>query len=56
MVSQNVLNSLVFSLTEQTDIKSVSVTVDGKAELVREEGDKLTEPVTRPEHVNTGSF
>ena len=56
MISQNVLQSLVLTLTEQKGIESVSITVNGKAELMNEEGDKLTEPVMRPEHVNTGSF
>ena len=51
-----VLDSLVLSLTEQKGIESVVVTVDGKAELMSEDGKKLTEPVTRPENVNTGSF
>jgi germination protein M len=50
------LNALVLSLTEQKGIESVAVTVDGKAEIVNENGEKLTEPVTRPENVNTGSF
>lgn len=56
MISKNVLQSLVLSLTEQEGIESVTITVNGKAELVNEEGKKLTEPVTRPEYVNTGSF
>jgi germination protein M len=55
-ISQNVLDSLVLSLTEQEGIESVAVTVNGKAELVDESGKKLTEPVTRPEKVNTGSY
>ena len=50
------LNTLVLSLTEQPGIEGVAVTVNGKADLVDEEGKKLTEPVTRPEKVNTGSF
>ncbi|MEN8701219.1 GerMN domain-containing protein [Bacillus infantis] len=56
IISQHLLNSLVLSLTEQKGIESVAVTVNGKAELVDENGEKLTEPVTRPENVNTGSF
>ncbi|MBU8879606.1 GerMN domain-containing protein [Bacillus sp. FJAT-29790] len=56
IISQHLLNALVLSLTEQKGIESVAVTVDGKAELVNEKGEKLTEPVTRPEKVNTGSF
>lgn len=56
IVSQHLLNSLVLSLTEQKGIESVSIQVNGKAELVNEKGEKLSEPVTRPEKVNTGSF
>jgi germination protein M len=56
VISQHLLNSLVLSLTEQKGIESVAITVDGKAELVDDKGTKLTEPVTRPEKVNTGSF
>ncbi|MCM3692216.1 GerMN domain-containing protein [Neobacillus niacini] len=56
IVSQHLLNALVLSLTEQKGIESVAVTVDGKADLVNDKGDKLSEPVTRPEKVNTGSF
>jgi germination protein M len=56
IVSQHLLNALVLSLTEQKGIESVAITVDGKAELVNEKGEKLAEPVTRPEKVNTGSF
>ncbi|PXA49779.1 sporulation protein, partial [Pseudomonas aeruginosa] len=44
------------TLTEQPDVKSVSVKVNGKSELVNEKGEKLTEPVSRPSQVNTGSF
>jgi germination protein M len=56
MVSEHLLTSLVLSLTEQQGIESVSVMVDGDANIVNEKGEKLSEPVTRPEKVNTGSF
>lgn len=56
MISSEVLNSIVLTLTEQPDVKSVSVKVNGKSELVNEKGEKLTEPVSRPSQVNTGSF
>ena len=56
IISQHLLDSLVLSLTEQKGIESVAVTVNGKTELVNEDGKKLTAPVTRPEKVNTGSF
>lgn len=56
IISQHLLNTLVLSITENKGIESVEVMVNGKAELVQENGEKLIEPVTRPENVNTGSF
>ncbi|AST06567.1 sporulation protein [Anoxybacillus flavithermus] len=56
VVSTHVLNCLVLSLTEQPGVESVAITVNGKAELVDESGKPLSEPVTRPQNVNTGSF
>ncbi|MCP3741264.1 GerMN domain-containing protein [Rossellomorea sp. BNER] len=56
IVSEHLLNSLVLSLTEQKGIKSVSVKVNGETALVNKEGEPITEPVTRPENVNTISF
>ncbi|KOO46923.1 GerMN domain-containing protein [Priestia koreensis] len=55
-ISQHVLDALVLSLTEQPDVKSVQVMVNGKANILDEKGKELTKPVTRPEKVNTGSF
>ncbi len=55
-ISEHVLNTLVLSLTEQPNIEGVAITVNGKSELLDEGGKKLTEPVTRPEKVNTGSY
>ncbi|MGE6629029.1 GerMN domain-containing protein [Bacillus sp. NPDC077027] len=56
VISQKVLDSIVLTLTEQPNVKSVSVKVNGKAELVNEKGTELTKPVSRPDRVNTGSF
>ncbi|RFB17728.1 sporulation protein [Bacillus sp. HNG] len=56
MISNHVINSLVLSLTEQPEVKSVSITVNGSEDVVTEDGKSLTEPVTRPSNVNTGSF
>lgn len=56
MISEHTLNTLVLSITEQTEIDSVAITVNGEADLVTEDGKNLTEPVSRPENVNTGSF
>lgn len=56
VISETLLNALVLSLTEHEGIKSVSVLVNGEAELVNSNGQPIAEPVTRPENVNTGSF
>ncbi|GLH64736.1 GerMN domain-containing protein [Parageobacillus sp. G301] len=56
VISDHVLNSLVLSLTEQKGVESVAIMVNGKANLVREDGKPLSEPVARPEKVNTESF
>ncbi|WP_155010565.1 GerMN domain-containing protein [Priestia megaterium] len=55
-ISQYVLDSLVLSLTEQKAVDSVAIKVNGKKTLKDEKGKKLTEPVSRPKNVNTGSF
>lgn len=55
IITDVALQSLVLSLTEQEDIESVSVLVDGKAELANEKGEPLTEPVMRPEKINAES-
>ncbi|UOY94190.1 GerMN domain-containing protein [Ectobacillus sp. JY-23] len=56
MISNHVLQALVLSLTEQKGVEGVAIQVDGKASIVKENGEKLTAPVTRPQNVNTGSF
>ncbi|WP_066063705.1 GerMN domain-containing protein [Neobacillus soli] len=55
-ISQSLLDALVLSLTEQQGVEKVAIQVNGKAELKNDKGKKLSEPVTRPEKVNTGSF
>lgn len=52
VISEHVLTSLVLSLTEQQGIESVSIMVNGNDQLVNENGEKLSKPVTRPEKVN----
>ncbi|QCJ43659.1 sporulation protein [Bacillus sp. S3] len=55
-ISQSLLDTIVLSLTEQQGVEKVAIQVDGKAEIKNDKGKKLSEPVTRPEKVNTGSF
>ncbi|MBD8068889.1 GerMN domain-containing protein [Bacillus sp. PS06] len=56
MISTHVLNTIVLSLTEQEGVESVAITVEGEKGIVNEAGTSVSEPVTRPEKVNTGSF
>ncbi|AZU63537.1 GerMN domain-containing protein [Neobacillus mesonae] len=56
VISQHLVDALVLTLTEQKGIEKVAVQVKGKAEIKNDQGKKLSEPVTRPEKVNTGSF
>ncbi|WML30524.1 GerMN domain-containing protein [Neobacillus sp. OS1-32] len=56
VISQHLLDALVLTLTEQKGIEKVAVQVNGKAEIKSDQGKNLSEPVTRPEKVNTGSF
>lgn len=56
VIADDVLNCLVLSLTEQKGVESVAITVNGKANLVREDGKPLSKPVTRPVNINTGKF
>lgn len=55
-ISENVLNMLVLSLTEQADIDSVSLNVDSESTIMVNNGVSLTEPVVRPSRVNIGQF
>ncbi len=55
-VSNKLMQSLVLSLTEQAGIKKVAVTVNGSKEILDENGEPLSTPVSRPNKVNTGSY
>ncbi|GGE76186.1 GerMN domain-containing protein [Priestia taiwanensis] len=55
-ISEHTLKSLVLSLTEQKDVKKVVVQVNGKTDVLDDKGEKITEPVSRPQKVNTGSY
>ncbi|WP_373889937.1 GerMN domain-containing protein [Neobacillus cucumis] len=55
-ISQNLLDTLVLSLTEQQGVEKVAIEVDGKVDIKNDKGKKVSEPVTRPEKVNTGSY
>lgn len=56
LVSKQVLEPLVLSLTEQEGVEGVSIQVNGEANVVNQDGQTLSEPVTRPASVNTRSY
>ncbi len=56
LISREVLDTLVLSLTELEDIKGVSIHVNGKQDVLNQDGNPLDEPVMRPAKVNTGSL
>lgn len=55
-ISDDVLNVLVLSLTEQAEVDQVAIEVNGENNVLKTSGDVLTEPVSRPSMVNTGKF
>lgn len=52
MISEHVLKSLALSLTENSEVESLSIEVGGSKELTDEQGKPLTSSVTRPDVVN----
>ncbi|WP_404347131.1 GerMN domain-containing protein [Sutcliffiella horikoshii] len=56
IVSKSIVDSLVLTLTEQTGVESIAITVDGEGDLMATDGTNISEPVARPEKVNTGRF
>lgn len=56
VIANEVLQSLVLTVTEQADIDTVAIMVNGEATLMNEEGEALTAPVSRPEKINKVSF
>ena len=55
-ISEDVLNLLVLSLTEQKGIEKVAIQVNGEEKVLKASGEFLAEPVSRPTLVNTGKF
>lgn len=56
MISDQVLHSIVLSLTELDGIEAVSIQVRGETDIVNQEGETLSESVSRPKQLNTGSY
>ncbi|WP_078555408.1 GerMN domain-containing protein [Bacillus alkalicellulosilyticus] len=55
-ISNDVLNMIVLSLTEQNGVEQVSIKVDGMSEILKASGETLAEPVSRPNLVNAEKF
>lgn len=52
-ISDEVLNLLVLSLTEQAGVEKVAIEVNGESKVLMASGEFLSEPVSRPLEVNT---
>ncbi len=55
-ISDEVLNLLVLSLTEQSGVEKVAIEVNGDNKVLLETGEFLSEPVSRPLKVNAGKY
>ncbi|OIJ10324.1 sporulation protein [Anaerobacillus arseniciselenatis] len=55
-ISDEVLNLLVLSLTEQPGVDKVAIQVNGDSEVLMASGEFLSEPVSRPLKVNAVSY
>lgn len=56
IISNDVLNSLVLSLTENEDVSGIAIQVNGEANVLTESGDQLAQPVTREMMTETLEF
>jgi germination protein M len=50
-ISDQLMETLVMSLTEMTDVEAVNVKVEGVEEVFNEQGEAYAEPVTREQYV-----
>ncbi|TCP32144.1 germination protein M [Scopulibacillus darangshiensis] len=53
-ISSEAINCLALTLTGQNNIKKVAIEVDGSTKVMKETGEPLTEPVSRPTVNKTG--
>lgn len=56
VISDEVMTSLVLSLTELPGIEAVQVQVEGHEQVFQESGEELSEPVTREKMQQIGSI
>ncbi|MED4164572.1 GerMN domain-containing protein [Halalkalibacterium halodurans] len=55
-VSDEIINMLALTLTEQDGVEKVAIQVNGETNILNEQGEFVAEPVSRPSQVNTGKF
>ncbi|MBB6452026.1 germination protein M [Salirhabdus euzebyi] len=55
-ISNEVLSSLVLSLTEQPGVEAVQVTVDGTDQVFNENGETFSKPVSRDDVINASGI
>lgn len=55
-IADEIVQSLVLSLTEQVGVEKVAILVNGESKVQQASGKLLTEPVARPKNVNIGTF
>ncbi|MGJ9383014.1 GerMN domain-containing protein [Salipaludibacillus sp. CF4.18] len=55
-MSEEALNMLVLSLTEQEEVEDVSLSINSDPSVMVSNGQEVSAPVARPTHVNSGRF
>lgn len=55
-ISEDVLNTIVLSLTELNEVEEVAFLVESNDSILVSSGENISDPVTRPEMVNTGEY
>lgn len=55
-ISEDVLNTIVLSLTELNEVEEVALLVESNDSILVSSGENISDPVTRPEMVNTGEY
>lgn len=55
-MSEEALNMLILSLTEQEEVEQVSLSINSDSSVMVSNGEEVSEPVARPTHVNSGRF
>lgn len=56
IIAKGVLDTIALTLTENEGIEGITIKVNGEDQILNQEGEPITLPVTRPEHVNTSGL